>query len=70
LDRIDSSKGYIVGNVQWVHKHVNVMKNIFSQEMFIFICNQVSKNNDEVNIPMKTINEFKFGINEKYRKKD
>jgi len=26
LDRIDSSKGYIVGNVQWVHKIINIMK--------------------------------------------
>ena len=26
LDRIDSSKGYIIGNVQWVDKHVNLMK--------------------------------------------
>lgn len=26
VDRIDSTKGYIVGNVQWVDKHVNIMK--------------------------------------------
>lgn len=26
LDRIDSLKPYIEGNVQWVHKHVNCMK--------------------------------------------
>ena len=30
LDRIDSSKGYIVGNVQWVHKDINLMKNKFN----------------------------------------
>ncbi len=26
LDRIDSSKGYILGNVQWVHKEINRLK--------------------------------------------
>ena len=26
LDRIDSSKGYIEGNVQWIHKDINYMK--------------------------------------------
>lgn len=31
LDRIDSSKGYIKGNVQWVHKDVNMMKNDMSE---------------------------------------
>mgnify|MGYP003351787189 CR=1 FL=1 len=35
LDRIDSDKGYEKGNVQWVHKHINVMKNIFPQELFL-----------------------------------
>lgn len=26
LDRIDSSEGYEIGNVQWVHKTINLMK--------------------------------------------
>lgn len=26
LDRIDSSKGYELDNVQWTHKHINFMK--------------------------------------------
>jgi len=42
LDRIDSGKGYIVGNVQWVHKDVNLMKNKLSQDYFIELCNKVS----------------------------
>jgi hypothetical protein len=41
LDRIDSSLGYIIGNVQWVNKHINIMKNGYSQEEFIFMCHQV-----------------------------
>ena len=34
LDRIDSSLGYIEGNVQWVHKDLNMMKNKLSDEDF------------------------------------
>lgn len=45
LDRIDSSKGYIVGNIQWVHKDINLMKNKLNQEYFINMCKIVSKNN-------------------------
>ena len=41
LDRIDSSKGYIKGNVQWVHKHVNLMKQWFDEKYFIKLCENV-----------------------------
>lgn len=44
LDRIDSSKGYIEGNVQWVHKHINFMKRTYSQQYFIQMCNLVVNN--------------------------
>lgn len=30
LDRIDNSKGYVKGNVWWVHKEVNRLKNNYS----------------------------------------
>ena len=42
LDRIDSDKGYVKGNVQWVHKDVNVMKRAISQERFIQLANQIA----------------------------
>lgn len=42
LDRIDSSKAYIEGNVQWVHKDINIIKQYYSQEYFITMCNNVS----------------------------
>lgn len=45
LDRIDSSKGYVEGNVQWVHKHINSMKLDFDQKYYIEICRLVVKNN-------------------------
>lgn len=34
LDRIDRTQGYVPGNVQWVHKIVNIMRNIYSVEQF------------------------------------
>lgn len=48
LDRIDSSKGYVKGNVQWVHKHVNKMKQDFSDAYFIQMCKKIAKNNKNV----------------------
>lgn len=42
LDRIDNSKGYLINNIQWVHKNMNKMKSIFPQEMFIEMCQAVS----------------------------
>lgn len=38
LDRIDSSKGYIKGNVQWVHKDINFMKNKLKIDKFLELC--------------------------------
>lgn len=42
LDRIDSSKGYIEGNVQWVHKFINKMKQSFSNIDFINKCAEIA----------------------------
>lgn len=42
LDRIDNSKGYIEGNVQWVHKMINFMKYTNSDIQFREWCNKVT----------------------------
>jgi len=42
LDRIDSTKGYVKGNVQWVHKDINKMKREYSQEYFIDLCTKIA----------------------------
>lgn len=42
LDRVDSSKGYILGNVQWVHKDINYMKQCYSNDVFIDFCKKVA----------------------------
>ena len=36
LDRIDNSKGYVEGNVWWVHKTINRLKNNYSLEELLF----------------------------------
>ncbi len=38
LDRLDNAQGYIEGNIQWVHKSVNIMRNIYSIEHFVEVC--------------------------------
>jgi hypothetical protein len=42
LDRIDSSLGYLEGNVQWVHKDINMMKRGILNEDFIRLCSLVA----------------------------
>jgi len=44
LDRIDSNQGYVIENLQWVHKDVNIMKNKFSQDRFIEVCRLIVEN--------------------------
>lgn len=43
LDRIDNDKGYIAGNIQWIHKDINRMKNIFDNSYFIDICKKIAE---------------------------
>lgn len=43
LDRIDSSKPYVKSNVQWVHKDVNFAKQSLSVEVFVKLCEEVTK---------------------------
>jgi len=41
LDRIDSTKGYIEGNVQWLHKTVNGMKWDLEEEKLLELVKQI-----------------------------
>lgn len=45
LDRIDSSKGYIRGNVQWINKNLQFVKGALLDEDFIKICKDVAAHN-------------------------
>jgi hypothetical protein len=42
IDRINSSIGYELDNIQIVHKDINLMKNHFDQDYFIEMCKRVS----------------------------
>ena len=44
LDRIDSTKGYVKNNVQWVHKDINWMKQDYSNDYFIQMCKLIVGN--------------------------
>lgn len=47
LDRIDNDKGYVEGNVRWVHRNVNMMKWILSDDVFVTLCGLVWENNND-----------------------
>lgn len=53
LDRIDSFIGYLPGNVHWVHKDVNRMKNSFTMDRFFEIC-VLATNIHNLNLPAWT----------------
>src|SRR5580704_14620460 len=42
IDRIDSGRGYVSGNVQWLHKDVNAMKSDWPEERFVAVCRAVA----------------------------
>jgi hypothetical protein len=42
IDRIDSTIGYKLNNIQLVHKDINMMKQQFSQEKFVEFCKLVA----------------------------
>lgn len=44
LDRIDSGKGYIKGNIRWVSRSINYMKNDMSDDMVWELCNLIKEN--------------------------
>ena len=43
IDRINSDKGYVRGNIQLVDKRINMMKQKYSQKEFIEMCVLVTK---------------------------
>lgn len=55
IDRIDSSKGYELDNIQWVHKHVNFMKRTYSQEYFIQMCKNITEHSKKCNFDTSDI---------------
>lgn len=46
IDRIDSSKGYIEGNVQWTTKEINLLKSNWHDKDFIELCRKIVNKQD------------------------
>lgn len=49
LDRIDSTKGYTLDNIQWIHKKINVMKMDLDEDTFFMYCRLVTEHNGAIN---------------------
>ncbi len=58
LDRIDSKFGYEPGNVQWVHKTVNLMKQDFEQNEFLAFCTIIG----DKCCKLKSLSDWRNGI--------
>lgn len=61
VDRIDSSKGYTLDNIQIVHKKVNKLKMDFSENDFFAMCKAIANNIKHKNIP-KNISHWEIDI--------
>lgn len=42
LDRINTEKGYIKGNIRWVHRDINMMRRNLENSYFIDLCRKVA----------------------------
>lgn len=57
IDRIDSNKGYTIDNIQLLHKKVNIMKNVFTEDEFIGWCRQIVGNTQDRVVEFNTFDE-------------
>jgi hypothetical protein len=48
IDRINNNEGYVVGNIHWVHKDINLMKQKFSMEKFLEYCRLIVASNPTI----------------------
>ncbi len=46
VDRIDSSKGYLIDNIQWTFRIINMIKSTLSMSDFKYLCNLVINPSD------------------------
>ena len=60
LDRIDSSKGYVEGNVQWVDKKIQQMKRNMLDGDFIDVCEKVARYQKKkgIKLPIPSFKEY------------
>lgn len=46
VDRIDSNQPYTATNIRWVHKDINIMKNVLSDEQLYFYAQKIIENKE------------------------
>lgn len=74
LDRIDSSKGYVKGNVQWVTKQANLSKHVMTMPELINFCKKVLNHvNQQPSLGLTTqegseTNSWNLNLKEEYQK--
>lgn len=61
MDRIDSFNSYSMGNIQLVHKIVNISKHMLSNDIFVSLCDAILHHNH--NIKLVPINKLSNIIN-------
>lgn len=64
LDRIDSKQGYIVGNLQWVHRDINMMKQDLDEEYFKELCQSVVHKKNGVKPKIKVSRKQRAAMND------
>ena len=66
LDRVDSSKGYVVNNIQLVCAAINKMKQEYAEDLFILLSHLVTQNNKLSDLPdVLLAHYFPLGTSEK-----
>jgi hypothetical protein len=58
LDRIDSNLGYVIGNIQWVHKSINVLKWDWNIDELHDMCEKVLSKKESYTLFQKTLKFF------------
>lgn len=51
IDRIDNTKGYIEGNIQLVHKSINILRGRTDSSVFIYLCRIIAEHTKNISIP-------------------
>lgn len=62
LDRIDSSIGYLKGNVQWLHRDINKMKSNFPENYLIKLCELICIKNKNSKFDIELGSFYKNGV--------
>ena len=64
IDRIDPSGGYTIDNIQWLHKSINKIKGVLTDDELIMYCKVIYNNNkdraDKLDIDLENTNAWRL----------